>query len=248
MAWVLVMVVGLGCTRKPRLIEYDEDSNNRARSAPLVIVGVVDSETPIGHPVPSRRDPDYPMQLRRARVEIENVLKGSLPYGTAYFYYFGFAGGSNGPRPLGFLRSTREVLWLRRDSGVLRMACDGWDYCTIFVAGGAHLGYEPDPKTPLDYALADILLTRGEGSGTDLQFASQITRGVPGQGLQEYVIGKLRQLALTEPPIVKAAACEQLWIYTQDRISSGFRQQANDSLQAVHCVCRVKPDGNVACQ
>jgi hypothetical protein len=56
--------------------------------------------------------------------------RGSLGDKTAFVYYFAFAGGFNGPRPLGFWSPpSRRVLWLRRDGGVFRMACDGWDGC-----------------------------------------------------------------------------------------------------------------------
>ena len=71
-------VLNANCTRSPHLTEYDEESNKQARSAPLVVVGVVDSDRRVGRPVPSRRDPSYPMQLHRARVQVENVLRGSV--------------------------------------------------------------------------------------------------------------------------------------------------------------------------
>ena len=118
----------------------------------------------------------------------------------------------------------------------------------MFVDSGAHLRYKADPRKSLAYALADILLTRGEGKIDEIPFASEIERGVPGQEMEGYLIGKLRNLALTESSAVKAAACVQLWIYQQDRIDSSLRQQARDSLEAAHCVCSLKPDKNIACQ
>lgn len=246
------VLIGLdaGCSRVPRFTQYDEQSNAQARSAPLVVVGVADSDVRIGRPVPSRHDPNYPMQLHRVKVKIENVLRGSISEQTIFVYYFGFAGGFDGPRPLGFGgEPSRRILWLRRDSGALRMACDGWDYCTTFVRSGAHLGYKTDPAKTLDYALVDILLTRGEGEINNLQFANQIPWGLPTQGIiRGYVIEKLRQLALTESSDVKSSACELLWIYIQDRIDSSSSQKTQDSLRAVSCNCRMKPDGNVLCQ
>jgi hypothetical protein len=47
---------------------------------------------PIGRPVPSRHDPNYPMQLHRVKVLIENVLKGSVDEPKISVYYFAFAG------------------------------------------------------------------------------------------------------------------------------------------------------------
>ncbi len=123
----LLIALDAGC-QAPRFTEHDENSNSQARSAPLVVVGVADSDVPIGRPVPSRHDPDYPMQLHRVKVRIENVLKGSVDEPTISVYYFAFAGGFDGPRPLGFGRQpSRRILWLRKDGGSFRMACDGWD-------------------------------------------------------------------------------------------------------------------------
>lgn len=122
------------------------------------------------------------------------------------------------------------------------MACDGWDYCSMFVHSGAHPEYHADSARSLDHALVDILLTRGQGNVDDLKFAGDIEWGVPDQGLHDYVIEKLAHLALTESSGIKAAACDQLWIYTKDRISEDLRQQAKDALESAHCVCGTKPD------
>jgi len=245
----VLTLLSSSCGKAPHLIEYDEQSDKQARSAPLVVVGVIESDKPIARPVPSRSDPRYPMQLRQAKVRVENVLRSSIRAKTTYVYYFGFAGGFDGPRPLGFWNPpSRRVLWMRRDGGVLRLACDGWDGCTMPVESGAHPRYQADLSKPLDYALADLFLTRGEGEINDGRFASEIEWGVPDQGLQGYVIEKLEHLALTEPATIRAAACVQLWIYTQDRIENSLRRQAKNSLAAAHCACKVKPDGNVACE
>ena len=75
----------------------------------------------------------------------------------------------------------------------------------MFVESGAHPYYRADLSKSLDYALADLLLTRGEGKIDDRRFASEIEWGVPDQGLQGHVIGRLEHLALTEPAAVKAA-------------------------------------------
>jgi hypothetical protein len=240
-----------GCSRIPNLTELDERANGQARAAPLVVVGVADSDISIGPTRPQPGDPNYPTQLHKVRVQVENVLRGSLLDHTIFVYYFGFAGGFDGPRPLGFARlPSRRVLWLRKEAGVLRMASDGWDGSTMFVSSGSHPHYHVDPQKSLDYALVDILLTRGEGEVNDLQFGSQIMWGVPDQGLQDYVIAKLRHLAETESPDVKGAACKGIWIYTQDRIGSTFpfRGEAEESLQAAQCQCHKDPSGNPVCE
>jgi len=117
----------------------------------------------------------------------------------------------------------------------------------MFVKSGAHPQYRADPQQPLDRALVDILLTRGEGEINDLEFASQIQWSIP-QGIQGYVIEKLGHLALTEVSEIKTSACESLWVYTQDRIDDRLRQKAQESLDAANCKCRLKPDHNVVCQ
>jgi len=245
-ALLVLIVLGAGCSAPPKLTEFDEQSNEQARSAPLVIVGVADSDVRVGRRVPSRRNPNWPMQLHRVRVRIENVLKGSIGEQTISVYYFGFAGGFNGPRPLGFgSRPSRRILWLRRDGETLRMACDGWDRCTLLVDSGAHPGYRADPARPLNRALADILLTRGEGGVDDLSFARQVRSGGPDEGVEGYVIEKLAHLARTETSGVRGEACQLLWIYAQDQIGVSLRRQAQGSLQAANCNCRVKPNGDL---
>jgi hypothetical protein len=246
-AVLLLLALNACGANPPRLTELDDQSNKQARSAPLVVVGVIDSDTPVGRPVPSRHDPNYPMQLHRARIQVENVLRGSIDKPTILFYYFGFGGGATG-HPLGFRGSpSRRILWLRQDSGVFRTACDGQDNCTLHVESGAHPHYQPDPQKSLDYSLVDILLTRGEGEINDDRFAYQVQWSGT-FNLPDHVIEKLGHLALTGPAAVKASACSGLWIYTQDRIDTSHASNAADALQAAHCGCIVKPDGNVACQ
>jgi hypothetical protein len=116
------------------------------------------------------------------------------------------------------------------------------------VQSGAHLNYRPDPEKPIEYALADLLLTRGEGPVDNIGFASEIGRGVPDQGLQGYVVGKLRHLASSENGDIKSSACTLLWIYTVDRIPPSIRQEAGRGLQTASCQCATKADGNVECK
>ena len=244
---LVLMSIG-GCTRAPKLVEYDSEIN-RIDTAPIVVVGVVDQDEPVGAPVPARHDPSYPMQLHRARVQVENVLEGSVNQARFFVYYFGFGGGFNGPRPLYFRREpSRRVLWLRKDQGVYRMACDGWDYCSRFVESGAHTAYRPSSDKPLDYALADILLTRGEGRIDDLHFVSEILNGVPDNRLQDYVIEKLARLAKSEKSPIKDSACVQLKIYTIDRIGDDLHRQAQKAIDVANCVCdQQPPHGMIVC-
>lgn len=223
LAICLLVVINAGCRSLPRLVYQKptaSDSEYLAQvfAAPIVVVGVIESDTLVRGPA---RSDGALVQLRKLKIRVENVLRGDAVGGAAIVYYFTWAGGFDGPKPLGIWNmpghSTpiyRRVLWLRRDSGVLRTACDGWDYCTMPANSGAHPSYRPDPNKPLGYALADMLLTRGEGV-TDTEFAAQVDWGAPSTIPEAYVVEKLQHLAATESPVVRAAACKQLSYYQQ---------------------------------
>jgi hypothetical protein len=232
--------------RTPKLVELE--SNRDARLAPIVIVGLVEQDERVGHLVPSRKEPKIKLQIRKTRVHVENVLKGNVDQQVLSIYYFAIASGYDGPRPLGFWRPpSRRIFFIRRDGDVLRMACDVVD-CTMPVTSGSHPGYLADSNKPIDYALVDINLTRGQGEIEDARFAYEIGWSIPATPLGGYVIDKLQHLVSTEPAVVKTAACEMLWIYTRDRSDTQLVQAANDGLRSAQCVCAVKPDGNLACQ
>jgi len=223
----------------PRLVDQ-VDRPMRRESAPIIVVGVLVSDTVVRTPVPMRSDPKYPLQLRKLVVDVENVLRGAPIPEIINVYYFGFAGAFDGPRPLGFWRlGDRRILWLRRDSGVLRTACDGWDGCTEGVWSGAHVGYRPDQQNPLQFSLVDFHLTRGTGTVNKIAFATEVSwqepTGVP--GLEEYAIEKLRYLALTEQDEIKSSACGSLWLYTVDRVKLNIKRDAKDAMDAAQCRC-----------
>ncbi len=234
----------------PHLIDHCDYKRHDVVSAPVVVVGVLESDVLVSGWIPMHSDPKYHLQLRRLSVRVENVLKGSNIPGVIAVYYFTWADGFDGPRPLGFWRiGGRRILWLRRDSGVFRTACDGWDGCTEGVWSGAHPGYALDPTKPIEFALADLHLTRGEGPVNKIAFATEALQepvGIP--GIEEYAIGKLRHLAVTEKDEIKSSACESLWIYTVDLVKPTIKQYANNAMHAANCHCTKKPDGNVKCE
>jgi len=79
---------------------------------------------------------------------------------------------------------------------------------------GVHPHYKADPQKPLGYALADIFFTRGMGA-SDADFARQVDWGAPSTVPEAYLVEKLRHLADTEAPVVRAAACKQLAYFQQ---------------------------------
>jgi hypothetical protein len=215
----VISLVWAGCSRAVDLEPYST-LHSTTLDATHVVVGIILSDIAVRKPIPSRRNDGYPMQLRRLRLRTENILKGDLKPGTIAVYYFHLAGGFNGPRPLGqWAGATRRIFQLRQDASVLRTACDGYDNCTWPVRSGAHPQYRLVPTKPLGYALVDILFTRGEGT-IDSDFA----RGIDDEGSltlpEAYVLEKLQELAATESPIVRAAACRQLSYHHQKCIES----------------------------
>src|SRR5579863_3127425 len=225
-------------TPPPHLKDHCDYERITVESAPIVVVGVLLSDILVRRPIPMRSDPKVPLQLRRLAVRVEHVLKGSNIPGAITVYYFTWAGGFDGPRPLGFWTvGGRRILWLRRDSGVLRTACDGWDGCTEGVWSGAHPLFRPDSQKPLEFALVDLHLTRGEGITNEIGFATEVFREEPDQipGLQAYAVQKQRHLALTEHDDVKSSACFALWIYSVDKVQAAIHRDAEDAMQAANC-------------
>ena len=252
-ASLLLLVVACCLTWKApgfspsQLVDQCDREGESRDSAPIVVVGVLMSDTRVLGSVPKHSDRRCKLQLRKLQVKVENVLKGDVTVRPAAVYYFTFAGGFDGPQPLGFWRVRgRRILWLRRDSGVLRTACDGWDGCTWGVYSGAHPYYSADPRKPTENAVADIVLTRGEGSISRNAFAGAIERGAPGP--QAYLIEKYRQLTLTEVAPIKTAACIELWICAQDRgASDSSRNRAAAAMREANCGCVTKRDGSPDC-
>src|SRR5579872_4744943 len=80
------------------------DRGTRLESAPIVIVGVLTSDTLVGGPVPMHSDAATSLQLRRLYVRVENILRGAPIPAEITVYYFTWAGGFDGPRPLGIWR------------------------------------------------------------------------------------------------------------------------------------------------
>ena len=87
------------------------------------------------------------------------------------------------------------------------MGRDLWPFC--FPGLAAFCGCEG-----VDYAVADTLLTRGEGSISEAQFARSIEDGSPGP--EDYLMVKYRRLAVTVRPPVKTAACVLLSMWGHD--------------------------------
>lgn len=247
--WLGLLVIACRGMWGQGLVELDAAARDKARLAPLVIVGLIEADEAVGEPVLSRIEEGTRVQLRRVRMRVENVLAGSLESSKVQAYYYGFAGGFNGPRPLGFWSlPSRRIVWLLLDGGVHRLACDGWDGCTRGVESGAHPGYVADVRKQVEYAIIDIVLTRGEGRIEERRFAASIGDGVPDAGREAYVISKLSLLAAGRSTEVRRAACYQLWIYGAARDEEAYRSDAKAASQAANCRCAELAGHKVVCQ
>jgi hypothetical protein len=230
----------------PHLIDQCGNEGDPRDAAPIVVVGSLLSDTLVIRPVPQHSDPKFPLQLRRLKLRVESILKGDVIGESIEVYYFTWAGAFDGPQPLGMWDiGSRRILWLRRDAGALRTACDGWDGCTWGVYSGAHPHLRAG-QAPVAYAVADILLTRGEGKINEVRFAGSVMRGAPGP--DDYLIEKYRRLALTERSGIKTAACIQLWIYAQDQgVAPSSRTAAQGAMHEAGCGCKTTPRGEPDC-
>ena len=188
------------------------------------------------------------MQLHRVRVRIENVLKGFLTDRTGLSTISALLAASLGrgrwdlaqshPGAFsGYKGIPASAYGLRRTGSYRNLS-----------KSGAHPQYKPEQGSPLGYALADILFTRGQGKINEDSFARDVawgtqhhTRGLPAQ--------EVHAPCTDRGPSIRAAACSQLWIYTQDGAAgAGSRRNAVQSMQNAGCRCEPKPDGMPRCR
>lgn len=114
--WIVagyISLISAGCARVPdlpdlfraseRVMPYDARLRGEL-AAPIIIVGLVETEEEVGRPRRSRGDPKLGVQLTRVEVLVEQVLRGSASRGTLTFYYYGFSPHSEAEPPHGIGR------------------------------------------------------------------------------------------------------------------------------------------------
>lgn len=215
---LLAFLILSGCAGPPKLVEHahsqsasEEEFEEQIESAPIVIVGKILSDVLADRW--TRTNPEPP-ELRRLGVQVENVLRGEIKPEPISIYYFITTGGYDGPPPLGYWSlGERRIFYVTPDSGVLRMACDIVDHCSLPVLSGSHPEYKHAlTEESLEHAIVDILFTRGEGV-SDEQFAKGIEHtklfGLPNQ----YIVTKLDPFASSADLTLRTAACKQLRYY-----------------------------------
>ena len=188
----------------------------------------------MGRPVQSRSE----LQLHRVTVQVESVLRGTIPDRSILLYYFTLANLNVDWRfPIFHEAPVRRVLWLRKDHGVYRAACDVQN-CTVRIESGAHPGYHPTSAASLEQTLVDLSLTRGVGAVNNYRFVQEMGSYIGHLGLDAFTIDKLKNLALTETGEVKDTACHGLWSYDRAASSDEMRRKAHDS--AISAGCRLQ--------
>ena len=186
---LILVLLEASCNTTPRLVPYDERTNNSFRDAPLVILGLAADDRVVGRPVQSRSE----LQLHRVTVQVESVLRGTIPDRSILLYYFTLANLNVDWRFLIFHEApVRRVLWLRKDHGVYRAACDVQN-CTVRIESGAHPGYHPTSAASLEQTLVDLSLTRGVGAVNNYRFVQEMGRYIGHLGLDAFTIDKLKK-------------------------------------------------------
>jgi len=217
LAAVLLM---LNAACRPAIRPYDEEEQGLT-CASVVLVGRILSGSNVGGPQRfESHGITWQAQLFEVTVAVENVLKGDVPAGNATIYYFLPAGPYDGPALMGMEGARgqwhvgdREMFFLNRDSGVLRTVCDYYRHCVIPVFC-AHPGFKPAPFSTLPRKIIDFLLSRGPGC-SDQQMIEAISRS-HGDGFdRDYWLEKLQEIALSETPAVRQAACNELSNWNQ---------------------------------
>jgi len=153
---------------------------------------------------------------------IESVISGDLPGSEADIYYFTIAMNYNGPRRLGsWNKGDRMLLSVRRDGGVIRMACDGVGSCARHVKTGFHPTLNKKKPTSVNDRLADLFLTKGEGV-SDQQFAAALT-----DQESEYDFVTEREFGKRDP----GPAIKKLQMLTTPQNSTAVKSSACDLLR-----------------
>jgi hypothetical protein len=230
---MILIAACLSCARVPWLNDCTEFSGDWETSIPVIVVGRIDSNIAVRSQHGSCLDPYFTVQLYRVTVDVENVLRGQGIPGKIAVYYFSGVGSMGGPPRLGmhenggrWQRGDRELFLLRRDSGVLRTKCDTLHACVYPVLTGAHPAFRVDTTKPIAYSAVRLLLSRGEGC-SDRQMIEAIASEFPNSpGAAElsmkYAIARWQEIAQTETPDVRNAACKKLVYHaemTHTRIS-----------------------------
>lgn len=136
----------------------------RELEAPLVVVGRISDIKTRGNPRRSVGDPKILVQMNESLLEIEGVLKASVPASRLRFYYFTYSRRNErylGVRGYEPVKGERRILFLTAVNGGYRLIGDVLDY-TIRIDSGYHQIGPCDARV-LGRCVAELLLTPGLG-------------------------------------------------------------------------------------
>jgi len=193
---------------KEIVCKYDR---SKLAEVPIILVGRVIEESSPASPYHDSDIDQRPVQLYRAKVEVENLLQGDVTAREIEVYYFrGEIPGS--AQSIYFQKGAREIIFLLRDGDKFRTICDrSRNACLWKVSTGAHPNIKVTATENLNQALSDILLTRGEDAD-DKQMVKAIGQaGWFASAGEPALLNTLQSIAKNETPPVAEAACHNLF-------------------------------------
>jgi hypothetical protein len=213
-------------------VEDDVSPRNLSAEAPMIVIATIISNTQMDretswHPKGASTSyseetkryetPNYPLQLFKVKIEVENVLRGNIKKSQLDIYYYTHLGPIGGVPGIGLYGyggrwhiGDREVFYFKQVGGVFRTACDFYDSCVTQVFSGAHPDFRFDSTKAMSDSIVDLLLTRGEGS-TDQGMVEAVMSRSPEHVSHDQAIHKWLELAQYDKSLsVRNAACSQL--------------------------------------
>jgi hypothetical protein len=152
-----------------------------------------------------------PMELYRAKVNIQHVLQGDLDHKQVDIYYFADMGviDSSDLPILQLNKGQTKIFFLMREAGRLRTICDGWGSCIFTVQTGMHYNFHPAPADPIEDVIMKVFLSRGDHTSDE-----QLMRAIEHAELRwgdDAIINALKVLVDRDPsPKVRALANEEI--------------------------------------
>lgn len=195
--------------------ESQEQRIMTMRGAPVIIVGTVQRVQMVGQPKPAARVPDLSLQLYKAVVDVEMVVRGDADR-TLEFSFFG-----PDPRdglfglPKYYVRpEQRRVFFLKREDEGYRAVGDYLDYSEPVYSGKPDVTQVQDRDS--DRAIARILLTPSRHLRDKTMFASTLFNSA-GRAQSfvtpAFVQDLLEKLVMYRDPDVRKQACKNLKIH-----------------------------------
>jgi len=211
----------LACETTQKLKPYppfiDLPRSSAIGSIPVILVGQVIKTMKVGSPQTDPWGRTHSLQLHKAAVKVENVLRGKVQPGDIDLYYF------RDLQPVGMLQlgtvpdsgswneGDREMFFLQSDSGRLRTVCDTYAHCVLPVYSGHHDLLQANANVWIGNTITDILLARGQDT-SDQQMAKAIGKssGPCYEFSPAYTVDKLKQFVRTGSAPIRHEACVAL--------------------------------------